>query len=162
MYLSVIEKAVSTVDSTAKYKPGSRYVDEKGNEYIYALGVADTAIGSWVAFSLETTNNTPVTAILTYTLATATACSLGVAMGAIIADKYGWYQIAGAAEGLACASDAADALQYTSGTDGSLDDGATIGGPITMIKIMGVRLVDTDAGSGGLCTFHIKHPRTKS
>jgi hypothetical protein len=162
MFLSVIEKPVSTVDSTARYKPGSRYVDASGNEYIYALGVADVAIGTWVALSLETTNNTPITAVLTYTLATATECSLGVAMGAIIADKYGWFQIAGSAEGLACASDAADALQYTSGTDGSLDDGATIDGPITMIKIRGCRLVDTDAGSGGLCTFHIKYPRTAS
>jgi hypothetical protein len=162
MFLSEIEKPVSTVDSTARYKPGSRYIDESGNQYIYALGVADTAIGSWVAFSLETTNNTPITAILTYTLATATGCSLGVAMGAIVAAKYGWYQIAGTAEALVCASDAADALQYTSGTDGSLDDGATISGPITMIKIRGVRLVDTDAGSGGLCTFIINHPNTAS
>jgi hypothetical protein len=156
MFLSVIEKPISTVETTARYKPGSRFIDKDGNEFIYALGIDSTVVGSWVAFSLETTNNTPITALLTKTLADA-GCSIGIAMGLSVASTYGWYQISGTAEGLAAASDAADALQYTTANAGILDDLAT-----SQTKIRGIRLVDTDGGSGGLCTFIIQYPHSNA
>lgn len=153
MFLTVIEKPLSTVDTTARYTPGCRYVDEKGNEYIYALGVASTVAGSWVALSLETTNNTPITALLNKTVADY-GTSVAVAMGIFVASTYGWYQVKGTVEACALTLDAADAIQYTSGTDGYLDDDAT-----TQTKIRGVRLVDT-ATDTNLYTFIINHPRS--
>jgi hypothetical protein len=156
MYVSTIKAAVSTVDSTPTANLGDVYVDENGKEFIYALGIANTAVGSVVALGLETTKNTPITALLDATNA-AYGVPVAVAMSASIADKYGWYQIYGAAEASCLISDAADAIQYTSATAGSIDDDST-----SQTAIHGIRLVDTEPGTAtALLTVLLTYPHTK-
>lgn len=156
MYVSTIKAAINTVDSTPTATLGDVYVDENGKEFIYALGIANTAIGSVVALGLETTNNTPITALLTATNG-AYGVPVAVAMAATVADKYGWYQIYGAAEASCLVSDAADAIQYTSGTAGSIDDTAS-----SQVAIHGIRLVDTEPGSATAnLTVFLTYPHTK-
>jgi hypothetical protein len=157
MILTAIPGALTDADATAKVKPGSRYVDESGNEYIYALGCASCAAGSIVDFDLETTNNTPVTELLNATTGVTGAVSLAVALAAVDGSHYGWFQVYGVAEGSVLTLDAADAVQYTSGTDGSIDDTAS-----SQVKIHGLRLVDTNSGGTTVNkTMFITYPHTK-
>lgn len=151
--VTLVAGALTNVDSTATFTPGCRYVDENGKEYIYALGIASTVAGSVVALSLETTNNTPITALLTEAIGVK-GTAVAVAMAATVANKYGWYQIFGAAEASCLVSDAADADQYCTTTDGSIDDAGTT-------KIHGIRLVDTEPGSGTAnLTVFLTYPYT--
>jgi hypothetical protein len=76
----IFEADTTTVDSTAQYALGTRAQDTLGNEYIYALGVEDTELGSWVTFDED----------LATTLTDEDAQGrVGIAMAAITAGKYG-------------------------------------------------------------------------
>ncbi len=82
----------SAVDSTAKLPLGTVAKDKNGNEYIYLLGVANTAAGHAVIY-VPTTYQT---ALLPATGATCVG-PVAVAMAATVAATYGWYQIYGMA-----------------------------------------------------------------
>lgn len=88
-------QAINETSTTAKHPLGKivkgRDVTLGGGEFIYALGVASTVVGSVVTYD-PTTYQT-------------TLCAVGgniprpiaVAMSANVASQYGWYQIAGVA-----------------------------------------------------------------
>lgn len=76
----------TVVDSSKKHELGSRAFDENGNEYIYLQGVASTAAGMWASFD---------EAHLTILTVADAVGRIAIAMAAIVADKYGWYQIYG-------------------------------------------------------------------
>ncbi len=133
----LIAGPITTVDSTATVPVGTIYTDEKGNEYIYALGVASTAVGSWVKLKLS--SDSVITALLDETAA-ALGGILGVAMSASVAAKYGWYQIKGIAEASFLVSCATDVTLFATTTAGSLDDAGTT-------RIHGVWLEDTEPGT---------------
>jgi hypothetical protein len=84
--MKIMASDTSVIDSTATVAVGTRAVDTSGNEYIYLLGVASTAAGTWVSFD---------EAGVTTRLAADALGRVGIAMAAIVADKYGWYQIYG-------------------------------------------------------------------
>ncbi len=153
--VTVIKGAVTALDSTPTANIGDRYVDSTGKEYVYALGVDSCVTGSVVAFTLETTNNTPTTALLTKTIADY-GVHLGVALGACTSSYYGWFQVYGAAEVLTLTLDAADAIQYTTATAGVLDDDSTDQTPIH-----GIRLVDTTGEDTAVATMFLTYPHTK-
>jgi hypothetical protein len=79
--------ALSDVDATARNPLGLIVPDEYGNEYMYAGGVASMAAGDWATinsdYSVARALSTPLTG------------RVGVAMAALVASKYGWYQITG-------------------------------------------------------------------
>ncbi len=102
-----------SVHSTEKNVLGTRAKDEAGNEYIYLLGVASTAIGTWVNY-----DENHVTA----RLVTNAEGRVAIAMAATIASTYGWYQIYGEASGLALTGFVDDGKVYVTSTDGSVDD----------------------------------------
>jgi hypothetical protein len=157
MILTTIPGALTDADATAKVKPGSRYVDESGNEYVYALGCSSCAAGSVVVLDLETTGNTPTTALIDATTALYGAPPVAIALAAVDDSSYGWFQVYGVAEGSVLTLDAADAIQYTSGTAGSLDDTASL-----QVAIHGLRLVDTNSGGTTVnATFFLTYPHTK-
>jgi hypothetical protein len=151
MFLTAIPGALTDISTNAKVTPGSRYVDEAGKQYIYALGIGSTVAGSFVAFSLETTGNTPITALLTEAIGVK-GCSIGVALSANVASSYGWYQVYGACEGSVAASDAADAVQHCTTSGGVIDDAGTT-------HIHGIRLVDTVTTAANATVF-LTHPHT--
>jgi hypothetical protein len=100
---------------TAKDIDGS--TDYGVGEFVYAKGVASTAVGSVV--------NIDANGFTTSLLATNDTGAVGCSMSANVANQYGWYQVAGlgVAKGLASLAD--NAPCYTSGTPGSIDDDAT-------------------------------------
>lgn len=117
-------------------------------EFIYLLGVASTAVGSWVHYRMD--DGATVLAV---------ANGIGpvaVAMSANVANQYGWYQISGKAIGKALADYADNALVYLTATDGSVDDTAVAGDLVQLAK--GASAVGTP--STGLAEFEIHRPFT--
>lgn len=119
-----------------------------GGEFIYLLGVASTVRGSWVTYNADNFG--------TALLAANAIGPVAVAMSANVASQYGWYQIAGKAVGLALSGYVDNALVFTSGTPGSVDDTVVDGDMVHLAK--GASAVDTP--STGLAEFEISRPYT--
>ena len=112
--LQAINQGLTDVSTTQKVQLGATY-EYLGNVYIYLQGVASVAVGSWVTY-----NSAFATALLTTTEA-AKLKPMAVAMAAIVANDYGWFQIFGEASVLALANGTAETALYTSATAGSSD-----------------------------------------
>lgn len=140
---SIISGDTSDVHDTAQHELGTRVADVNGNEYIYLKGVASTAAGSWVSFD---------EAHLTTLLAANAKGRVAVAMAAIVADKYGYYQIYGKntiAKVLTGFAD--DGLVYSTATAGSVDD-AVVAGDLV------VGAIGRSAISSGVATMELNYP----
>lgn len=137
-----LHSPLTQVDSSAEYTVGTRTQDNAGNEYIYCLGVASTAEHSWVSFD---------EAYVTTLLAANAQGRVGIAMAAILADKYGWYQIYGSGTGKVLASFADNGKVFCTATPGSVDD-ADVGGDFV------VGAIGRSAVSGGVATMELNYP----
>lgn len=115
-------------------------------EFIYLLGAASTAVGSWVTFDQD--GNT------TALLAANAIGPVAVAMSANVANQYGWYQISGKAIGKALTGFVDNANVYATATAGSVDDAVVAGDRVKLAK--GASAVDTP--STGLAEFEIQRP----
>lgn len=135
---------------TQKHPLGTeiRAKDETYGEgaFVYAKGVASTAVGSWVIINEDDYSTSLMTAN--------DSGKVGVAMAATVAGEYGWYQIVGKAVGKALASYADNALVYATATAGSIDDAVVAGDRVKKAK--GASAVDTP--STGLAEFEIDRP----
>jgi len=134
----------TVVDSAAMHPVGTRAFDKDGNEYIYLLGVASVAIGTWVSFDEA--------GVTTRSAANAKG-RVGVAMAAIVASSYGWFQIYGEASGLALTAFADNGLVFLTGTAGSVDDTAVAGDLV--VGAMGRSAVNETTL---LATFELNYP----
>ena len=91
----------------------------QGKAYIYGKGIGSTLAGSWVSMDEDCT---------TALLAANAKGRVGVAMAAIIANKYGWYQIFGKHAAALTADDVADNGDlYATATAGKVDDAVVAG-----------------------------------
>jgi hypothetical protein len=117
-----------------------------GGEFVYLLGVASTAIGSWVTFNRDDGS--------TALLAANAIGPVAVAMSANVASQYGWYQITGKALGLCLAGFADNANVYATATAGSVDDAIVAGDRVKNCK--GASAIGTPSGS--FAEFEIDRP----
>jgi hypothetical protein len=117
-----------------------------GGEFVYLLGVASTAIGSWVTFNRDDGS--------TALLAANAIGPVAVAMSANVASQYGWYQITGKAIGLCLAGFADNANVYATATAGSVDDAIVAGDRVKNCK--GASAIGTPSGS--FAEFEIDRP----
>lgn len=115
-------------------------------EFIYLLGVASTAIGSWVTYNQDD-NSTAL-------LAANAIGPVAVSMSANVASQYGWYQISGKAIGLCLAAFADNANVYATATAGSIDDAVVAGDRVKLAK--GASAIGTPSGS--FAEFEIARP----
>lgn len=115
-------------------------------EFVYLLGVASTAVGSWVTFN-EADFSTAL-------LAANAIGQVAVAMSANVANQYGWYQVRGKAVGKALTGFLDNANVYATATAGSVDDAVVAGDRVKKAK--GASAVDTP--STGLAYFEIDAP----
>ena len=107
------------VHSVRKYRVGSRKRDAANNEYIYLKGVASTAVGSWVNFDTAADGTT---ALVDTAVAGTQVGRLAVAKAAVVADKWGWYQVYGNGSALALTGSTDTKNLFATSTAGSLDD----------------------------------------
>lgn len=115
-------------------------------EFIYLLGVASTAVGSWVTYNMDNGSTT--------LLAANAIGPVAVAMSANVASQYGWYQIQGKAIGKALTGFVDNANVYATATAGSIDDAVVAGDRVK--GAVGASAVDTP--SAGLAEFEIARP----
>lgn len=141
---------IEDVSTTQRHDLGkrirARHATRGEAEFIYLEGVANTAVGSWVAIfpddwttALLDTDNTPKQ-------------DVAVAMSANVADRYGWYMIYGKASAKAgTVADNADV--WATATAGTADDAVLDGYMIHKARW-------ASADSGGLADCEIQYPYT--
>lgn len=137
-----------SVDSTQKYPIGTTVtaVDATHGfgEFIYLKGVADTAEGSWVSY-----DEAGVTALF----ATGIISQLAVALGATVADTYGWYCRKGKIAASTTSVDDNDAQLYQEAA-GQVSDTVTAGD-----RVYGaIARSATDTPATGLSWVQIDYP----
>ena len=137
---------ITTVHSRTVIALGTRAQDTNGNAYIFLIGVASTVAGSWVTYDEQ---------YLTTLLAANAKGPVGVAMAAIVANKYGWYQIYGTATGCAGATLDDDDVVGRTGADGYVGDGPPAG---DIIYGCICRSAMEDGGTNTTTTFTINYP----
>jgi predicted RecA/RadA family phage recombinase len=109
-------------------------------EFIYLRGVANTLTGTIVTwFDADTTLGLTAFA----TTAVATSEPMAVAMAAIVADKYGWYQISGIAN-----LGKSAALSLAPGLEIAIASGLAIAADTTNIAQNAVVAITASAASG--------------
>lgn len=133
------------IDTTEKIAVGTiaRGFDETQGwaEFIYMPGVASCAAGDLVVLDL-----TPGAEAVVRTLSGThlnTGQQVGVAMAALVAGKYGWFQIAGVAVVNVLAAFAAASKVFLTTTAGSVDDAAVAG--CQVLPARGVSAIGTPA-----------------
>lgn len=115
-------------------------------EFIYLKGLAATGVGTWVTYNGDD---------MTTTLLAANAIGpVAVAMGATVANTFGWYQISGKAIGKAVAGFTDNANVYATATAGSV--GASVVSGDRVKGAVGASAVGTP--SAGLAEFEIARP----
>lgn len=130
------------VHTTAEHPLGTRAWDKDGNEYIYLLGVASTVAGSWVSFD---------EALATTLLVANAVGRVGVAMAAIVASSYGWYQIYGKNTIAKADTVAADKGLYIDNNAGQVDDAGVAGDWIC-------GAISRSATAAGIITVELNYP----
>lgn len=143
-------QSIADTSTTQKHPLGTivRATDPTygAGEFIYLLGLAATAVGTWVTYNGDDFSTT--------LLAANAIGPVGVAMSANVASQYGWYQIGGKAVGKALAAFADNGLVYATATAGSIDDAVVAGDRVK--NAIGASAVDTP--STGLAEFEIQRP----
>ena len=144
-YAGAVVSELTRVDDAALNPLGTRRIDPNGNEFVYLQGVADVIAGSWVSYD---------EAFLATGLDTDEAASLvgpvAVAQAAVVANKFGWFQIFGSCQ--AGSGDVADnAKVYATGTVFICDDAAVVGAQV-------IGAVWRSADASNLATVQLSYP----
>lgn len=122
--LSVLGGSVAAAEDTdaihtaLQHPLGTLAVDGAGNVYIYLQGVASTVATDWVTYD---------EAHLTTRAAANAIGPLAVAMAAVVANNYGWYQVKGSAQANVATSFADNGAVYLTATAGRVDDADVVG-----------------------------------
>lgn len=142
-----VKPVLTQVDAAALLIVGSRYRDdETGKEYIYLKGIGSVVVGSVVTYQITTT------ALSTTLLAIVNGKGhVAVAMGIIVAGKFGWFQIAGLNLVTQADDSAAVGPAYLGGDTGGIDSTKVVGDHIN-------NMVITVAESGGVVGVHMLYP----
>jgi hypothetical protein len=137
---------LTTVDQTALFDVGRIHTAIDGKAYVYLEGVASCVTGSVVTYIVTTTG------AATTALAIVSAIGhVGVAMAAVIAGDFGWFQIAGLNLVTQCDTSAAIGVAYIGGTTGGVDHTAVVGD-----RIDGMHITVADASN--VCGVFMTYP----
>lgn len=149
---SIGASPVDTIDDAARHVLGTIMPASDpvlgGGEFIYLKGVASTQVGTLVDYDL-------LAGTTTITPATGGTGPVAVAMAATVANKFGWYQIAGIATVRAPNAMVVGADIYMlAATPGSVDDAV-----VANEGIIGAKAVSTTGvPSAGLARIAINRP----
>lgn len=135
---------ITTVSTSAIFTVGSKAKDSSNNEYIFLKGVASVVAGSWVSF-----NQVFETALLT----TSSVGAVAVATAAVVASRWGWFQIYGAGSGVIGNEVSGDLALFASSVTGSCDDLVVTGD-----LIHGAFSRSASAVTGAAITVQLNYP----
>lgn len=122
-------------------------------KFIYLQGAANVDEGDWVTYNAD---DGSVTLLAANAIGPA-----AVAMGALVASTYGWYQIAGKAVGLCLTGFADNAAVYATATAGQVDDAVVSGDRVQNAKGASARGTISTHNGGSLANaaeFEIMFP----
>lgn len=128
------------IDTVKRQRLGLVKKDYAGNEYVYLQGVASTVVGSVVTYGLTGTN-----AFQTALSVTGAKGPVAIAMAAVLAANYGWFQRKGTGTANFNGSAVAGAKLYSAST-GLCDDAVVSGDQITG-AIVGATVSTSGLGS---------------
>ncbi len=139
---------IAETSTTQLYPLGTRVQAQDASygvgEFIYLLGVASTAVGSWVTYEQDSGATT--------LLAANAIGPVAVSMSANVANQYGWYQIYGKCpSALVLAGFADNANVYATATAGSVDDAVVAGDRVKNAR-------GASAISGGAAEMELWYP----
>lgn len=148
MYQGAVVGALTDIDTSARNTVGARRIDADGKEYVYLKGVASTEVGFVVTY-----DEAGQTALIDTDTAATCKGPVAVAMAAVLANQFGWYQVFGSASVQAISGGGAadNAIVYATATAGEVDDVA-----IANCQIVGA--VFRSAESAGLATVQLNYP----
>ena len=145
----IVAQGIEELSSSAKLPMGTivkaSHPSLGMGEFMYAKGVASTAVGSVVTIDEE-----GVTALA----GSDGKGRIGCAMAANVANNYGWYQIGGKGVAKVATGFADNGVCYLTGTDGTVDDAAVDGDLVH--GMMGRSAIDTP--STGLAYVELNRP----
>lgn len=145
---TLIGQAVDEVSSTQKMPLGTivkmKHATSGVGEFIYLKGVASTVAGSWVTYNADDWS--------TALLAANAKGPVAVAMAALVANTYGWYQISGKAS--AAAADVADNADVFIDTAAGVCDDAEVEGD----RVKGARWASADDTDTNLADVELARP----
>jgi hypothetical protein len=143
------------VDNSATFTVGTRVVNKEGNEYIYLPGTTSVAQYDWVAIRTAAGPGLSYGSVtrLVYEAA-GTDGMVGIAQGAIVSNKYGWFLIKGTGWGNCGDTCSSGSPIYASGTTANVTTTVT-----TNSLVYGAICVQ-DGASGGTVKVSINHPQT--
>jgi hypothetical protein len=144
-----VSAALADIDTTARFRLGTRMRANNATygqaEFIYLKGVASTAIGDLVVYDGNAKTTTRAVA--------GSRGPAAVACGAIGANQFGWYQIAGTAS-MRAATVAANGNVYLTASAGQVDDAVVSGD-----KVDGARFKTADGTpAAGLALAELAFP----
>ena len=146
----VVEQPLNETSTTRKHPLGTivraEHATYGAGEFIYLLGVASTAVGSWVTYNADDFSTT--------LLAANAIGPVAVAMAATTANLFGWYQIHGKAVGLCLAGFVDNANVYATATAGSVGNAIVAGDRVKRSK--GASAIGVPSGS--FAEFEIDRP----
>ena len=145
-YAALTVGLLTDVDTAARNVVGTRSFDDSGNEFIYLQGIGSTVVGSCVTYGLSATS-----AFLTALSVTGAKGPVAIAMAAILATQFGWYQIFGLGSALFNGSAVAGAVLYSAST-GKVDDAVVSGDQIDNA------IVAATVGSAVLGAVYLQYP----
>lgn len=133
--------ALTQVDTTAQNPLGSlRYDPATGKVYIYLQGIGSTVAGDVVTYD---------EAYLTTRASAGAVGPVAVALAAVVASSYGWYQVEGSATVNVSAAVADNAKLFLTATAGNLDDTSVAGD-----QVIGM-IARSAAGGAGTITAQL-------
>ncbi len=138
---------LTDVDTVARNAPGTIVFDDNCNGYVYLIGVASTVIGSCVSFGVST-----VSVWQTALSVTGVRGPIGIAMGAILAANWGWYQVYGLGSALFNGAAVTGACLFSAST-GKVDDAVVTGDRIDGATVA------TTVGSAVLGAVFLNYPQ---
>jgi hypothetical protein len=140
---------ITTIETTQRHPLGTivQAVDPTygSGEFVYLDGVASCADKSWVTINMDDGSTT--------LLAANAIGPVGVAMAAVTASYYGWFQISGKALGKCLTSFADNGRVYATATAGSVDD-ASVAGDVVFVA----KGASTTTADSGYAEFEISRP----
>lgn len=147
---SVVGNQPIATTSTTQNHPVGKIVTARDptygeGEFIYLLGVAGTAVGSWVTYNMDDGSTTGLVADAMGPVA--------IAMSANVASQYGWYQISGKAVGKCLTAFADNGKVYITATSMTVDDTSVAGD-----LVIGAIGASTTVADSGVADFEISRP----
>ena len=141
-YSGAVVGPLTRIDDEALNPLGTRRIEQDGKEYIYLQGAASVVATDWVTYD---------EAFLAARLAAAAVGPVAVALAAVVANKFGWFQIAGAVSANSVDDNADNGKVFATASGGRTDDTAVAGDQV-------INAIYRSVAASNVATVQLSYP----